>query len=111
MIGSKWQQAYATKLSSDEFLVFPIQYNRLESAWVNYWKIVDGPGSHRADISRFHEISEGAVSQNDSASCHTSQLRFQRGSGAPESATYREGGINCEMCLGPSLSHVESMHE
>jgi predicted CXXCH cytochrome family protein len=111
MIGSKWQQAYATKLSSGELLVFPIQYNRLESAWVNYWKIVDGPGSQRADISRFHEISEGAVYQNDCAACHTSQLRFQKGSDAPESATYREGGINCEMCHGPSLLHVESKHE
>jgi hypothetical protein len=111
MIGSKWQQAYATKLPSGEFLVFPIQYSRLESAWVNYWKIVDGPDSPRADISRFKENAENGLYQRDCAPCHTSQLRLQSGTGAPASATYHEGGINCEMCHGPSLSHIESIRQ
>jgi predicted CXXCH cytochrome family protein len=109
IIGSKWQQAYATKLPDDRLQVFPIQYNRLRRAWVNYWEIVDVRGTPRTDISRFHEIPEDAVYQNTCASCHTSQLKFQNGSDKPGSATYREGGINCEMCHGPSLSHVEWM--
>jgi len=33
VIGSKWQQAYATRLPDARLLVFPIQYSRLRSAW------------------------------------------------------------------------------
>ena len=29
----------------------------------------------------------------------------------PAEATFREGGINCEMCHGPSLDHVERAEE
>lgn len=108
LIGSKWQQAYATRLPTGDFLVFPIQYSRLQSAWVNYWKTVDGPGSERAEISRFHETPKNAVYQDNCAPCHTSQLRLQGGSAEPHTATFREGGIDCEMCHGPSLAHVES---
>ena len=57
VIGSKWQQAYATRLPDQRLLVFPIQYSRLRSSWVNYWQIVDGPGSPRTDIS---QVSRGA---------------------------------------------------
>ena len=44
VIGSKWQQAYATRLPDSRILVFPIQYSRLKSAWLNYWAGVDAPG-------------------------------------------------------------------
>jgi predicted CXXCH cytochrome family protein len=108
-IGSKWQQAYATKLPDNRLAVLPIQYSRLQSTWLNYWKIVDAPGSARTDIARFHEIPEQAVYQQTCAPCHTSQLRFQTSARAPEDATFREGGVNCEMCHGPSLNHVERM--
>ncbi len=111
IIGSKWQQAYATRLSSGEFLVLPIQYSRLESAWVNYWKIVDSAGSQRADISRFHEIPEGTFYQQDCAPCHTSQLQFQNSPAKPMRSTFAEGGVDCEMCHGPSFAHVESMKD
>jgi len=107
VIGSKWQQAYATRLPDSRLLVFPIQYSRLRSAWVNYWKTVDAPGSPRADISRFHEVPTDAVYQSTCAPCHTSQLSFPNGSKRPADATFREPGINCEMCHGPSLDHVE----
>ncbi|MCM3878515.1 MAG: hypothetical protein ND807_00255 [Vicinamibacterales bacterium] len=107
IIGSKWQQAYATQLSDKRLLVFPIQYSRLQETWLNYWKIVDGPGSARADISRFHEVPENAVYQSTCASCHTSQLALHDLSA--ESAEFREGGINCEMCHGPSLDHARSI--
>jgi predicted CXXCH cytochrome family protein len=110
LIGSKWQQAYATRLPDARLLVFPIQYSRIRSAWVNYWKIVDAPGSPRTDIGQFHEIPEDAVYQNTCAPCHTSQLTFPSGSAAPADATFREGGINCEMCHGPSLDHVERLN-
>ena len=44
-IGSKWQQAYATKLPNGQIHVFPIQYNTLTGKWLNYWKSLDGPGT------------------------------------------------------------------
>ena len=109
LIGSKWQQAYATKLPDSRLLVFPIQYSRLRSAWINYWKQVDAPGSPRTDIAQFHRAPEDAVYQTSCAPCHTSQLSFAGGTTRPSSATFREGGINCEMCHGPSLDHVERM--
>jgi predicted CXXCH cytochrome family protein len=107
IIGSKWQQAYATRLPDSRLLVFPIQYSRLQSAWVNYWARVDAPGSPRTDISQFHHVPAGAVYQTACAACHTSQLSFPKGAAEPASATFREGGINCEMCHGPALDHVE----
>ena len=107
VIGSKWQQAYATRLPDSRILVFPIQYSRNTSSWLNYWGIVDAPGSERADISRFHTIPEGAIYQTACAPCHTSQLKFTDGIEKAASGAFREGGINCEMCHGPSLAHIE----
>jgi len=107
VIGSKWQQAYATRLPDSRLLVFPIQYSRLRSAWVNYWGLVDAPGSPRTDIAQFHRAPADAVYQTSCAPCHTSQLSFAKGAVEPAAAAFREGGINCEMCHGPSLDHVE----
>ncbi|RPI54545.1 MAG: hypothetical protein EHM55_10550 [Acidobacteria bacterium] len=121
VIGSKWQQAYATRLPDSRILVFPIQYSRQKSAWLNYWGIVDGPGSERADIARFHTIPEEAIYQTSCAPCHTSQLKMEKRGQTPFFAefartgqkkgsdpfSFREGGINCEMCHGPSLAHIE----
>ena len=120
LIGSKWQQAYATRLPDARILVFPIQYARNRSAWLNYWGAVDGPGSVRADITRFHTIPEGAIYQTSCAPCHTSQLSANRGghesfaefartgqTSGPDAIAFREGGINCEMCHGPSRDHIE----
>ena len=42
LIGSKWQQAYASQLPDGRLVVLPIQYSKVEGGWVNYWKIVDG---------------------------------------------------------------------
>ncbi len=108
-IGSKWQQAYATRLPDNRIVVFPVQYSRLHGQWLNYWKMVDAPGTPRTDISRFHEVPEDAVYQTTCAPCHTSQLAFQRRTHDPADATFREGGVNCEMCHGPSLGHVEGL--
>jgi predicted CXXCH cytochrome family protein len=107
VIGSKWQQAYATRLQDSRLMVFPIQYSRLRKAWVNYWEMVDAPGSPRTDISQFHTAPSDAVYQTTCAPCHTSQLSFAKGAIEPAAAAFREGGINCEMCHGPSLDHVE----
>ena len=52
LIGSKWQQAYASKLPDGRLVVLPIQYSKVEGGWVNYWKIVDG-SSERSDIGHF----------------------------------------------------------
>jgi len=110
LIGSKWQQAYASLLPDGRLLVLPVQYSKLEGGWVNYWKTVDG-SSERSDIAHFKGTPEGAVYQRDCAPCHTSQLSYDAAAGAsPAAARIREGGINCEMCHGPSQAHVDAMH-
>jgi predicted CXXCH cytochrome family protein len=109
-IGSKWQQAYATRLPNGEIHVFPIQYNKVERSWVNYWKIIDPPGSERANVGLFHAMGLRTNYQANCAPCHTSQLRTAKpGSTAPRDMVFSEGGVNCEMCHGPSAGHVEAM--
>jgi predicted CXXCH cytochrome family protein len=108
LIGSKWQQAYASMLPDGRLVVLPIQYSKLEGGWVNYWKIVDG-SSERSDIAHFQGTPEGALYQRDCAPCHTSQLRYDGAGASPATARIREGGIDCEMCHGPSQAHVDAM--
>ena len=106
-IGSKWQQAYATKLEDGRIHVFPIQYNKLHKKWVNYWKIIDPPGSRRTDLAAFHEFSDATNYQLHCAPCHTSQLHFKPASShRAEDIHFREPGVNCEMCHGPSAEHA-----
>ncbi len=106
-IGSKWQQAYATKLADDRIFVFPVQYNALEKRWLNYWETIDAPGSERANISSFPRLTGATSYQRNCAACHTSQLRLTRLDDATmQKAAFREGGVNCEMCHGPSADHV-----
>jgi predicted CXXCH cytochrome family protein len=110
-IGSKWQQAYATKLPSGEIHVFPIQYSALEKQWLNYWKVIDSPGSPRADLHSWEKLDATTSYQAVCAVCHTSQLRNGKGGGfEPLNLDFRETGINCEMCHGPSARHVASMN-
>jgi predicted CXXCH cytochrome family protein len=110
LIGSKWQQGYATTLPGGEIQVFPLQYNRLEKRWVNYWKTIDAPDSERTDITRFHDALPGATHQLNCAPCHISQERFAGGVMQASAASFRESGVNCEMCHGPSATHVAAMH-
>lgn len=106
-IGSKWQQAYATRLEDGRIQVLPIQYNALQKRWVNYWKLIDPPGSERANVAGFHRFSSAATYQTNCAPCHTSQLHMtRRGAVEPRDLSFREAGINCEMCHGPSAEHV-----
>jgi predicted CXXCH cytochrome family protein len=110
-IGSKWQQAYATKLANGQVHVFPIQYSALEKQWLNYWKVIDSPGSQRADLHLWEKLDAATSYQAVCAVCHTSQLRNAKGGGfEPDNLEFREAGINCEMCHGPSAQHVASMN-
>ncbi len=109
-IGSKWQQAYATRLSDERIFVFPVQFNKLQNKWLNYWSVIDPPGSERSDIGRFAELSEATNYQRNCAVCHTSQLRLIRLDDASmERAMFHEPGVNCEMCHGPCAGHVVAM--
>lgn len=109
-IGSKWQQAYATKLPNGRIHVFPIQYNALHKEWINFWKIIDTPGSERADIRTWERLDASTSYQENCAACHTSQLRNERGGGfEPDGLVFRELGIDCEMCHGPGGRHVSSI--
>ena len=108
-IGSKWQQAYATRLPSGEIHVFPIQYSVLENRWVNFWKVIDDPGSARAVVANFPQLTDATSYQLHCAPCHTSQLRSVSGEIEAADMRFLEPGINCEMCHGPSRSHVEAI--
>ena len=109
-IGSKFQQAYATKLPNGEIHVFPIQYSRLTQQWINYWKIIDAPGSERADLRAWEKFGAATSYQAICAVCHTSQLRNVKGDGFDvTNVEFREPGIDCEMCHGPSAQHVAEL--
>jgi hypothetical protein len=111
-IGSKFEQAYATKLPNGEIHVFPIQYNLRYKQWVNFWKVIDGPGSERADPRNWERLDASTSYQANCAVCHTSQLRNTKGEGfAVNNVEFNEPGINCEMCHGPSAEHVVEMNE
>ena len=106
-IGSKFEQAYATKLPNGEIHVFPIQYNLLEKQWVNFWKVIDGPASERADPRTWEKLDASTSYQAICAVCHTSQLRNVQGGGFDVNhLEFKEPGIDCEMCHGPSADHV-----
>jgi predicted CXXCH cytochrome family protein len=111
-IGSKWQQAYATRSPDGQIHVFPIQYNLLHKEWINYWKIIDPPGSARAKIESFSTLAAATRYDVNCAPCHTSQLRLAKGdrTGMKE-AVFVEAGINCEMCHGPSGGHIADMEQ
>ncbi len=109
-IGSKWQQAYATQLPDGQIHVFPIQYNNLEGSWVNYWKIIDPPGSERTNPDLFHTMSMRTNYQTNCAPCHTSQLHTPNARATDtRELVFREPGVNCEMCHGPSARHAAAM--
>jgi predicted CXXCH cytochrome family protein len=106
-VGSKFQQAYATKLPNGEIHVFPIQYNLLQKQWVNFWRTIDGPGSERADPSNWEKLDSATSYQAICAVCHTSQLKNVKGAGFDVNhLEFKEPGIGCEMCHGPSADHV-----
>jgi|HubBroStandDraft_6_1064221.scaffolds.fasta_scaffold00071_39 predicted CXXCH cytochrome family protein len=109
-IGSKFQQAYATRLPSGEIHVFPIQYSALQKRWINYWKIIDGADRERGDLAAWEKLSPATSYQAVCAVCHTSQLRNVRGGGFDvNNVEFKEPGIGCEMCHGPSAQHVMDM--
>ena len=97
-IGSKWQQAYATKAPNGELHVLPLQFNRLTSTWINYWRMIDPPNSPRSESGDFHRLREVTSYQKNCAACHTSQSS-EKG--------FLEPGVNCEMCHGPGAAHAK----
>lgn len=109
-IGSKWQQAYATRLSNGRIHVFPVQYNRLHESWVNFWEILDDGPSERSIVANFHRMQSSTNYQIHCSPCHTSQVQAEGAVLAAERITFRETGINCEMCHGPSQAHVIAVH-
>ena len=104
-IGSKWQQAYATELPDGRIQVLPVQFNLLTQRWLNFWRVIDPPGTERARLGAFHRLGRATNYQVHCASCHTSQLQTSDSS-RPTAFKPREHGVNCEMCHGPSGDHV-----
>jgi len=97
-IGSKWQEAYATRAPDGKLHVLPLQYNKLKGEWVNYWRMIDPPHYDRGDPSLFHQFREVTEYQSNCAPCHTSQWAERES---------KEAGINCEMCHGPGKAHAQ----
>ena len=111
-IGSKWQQGYVTRLADGQLQVFPIEYNVRYRKWVNFWKIIDAPGTDRDDPHTWERYSPATNYMANCAACHTSQLRNVKGGGfEPDNLEFREPGIDCEMCHGPGGRHVSSIME
>ena len=108
-IGSKWQQAYGTRLPDGRIQVVPLQYNRLHGEWVNFWEVLDGGPSERSSVADFHRMGSATNYQVHCSPCHTSQTQAEGARVVPERITFREAGVNCEMCHGPSQRHVEAM--
>jgi hypothetical protein len=109
-IGSKWQQAYATRLPAGDIHVFPVQYSKITGKWVNYWKIIDPPGSPRTEVTGFPQLSSATSYEVNCAPCHTSQLHVTKPAALiGHGFEFSEGGINCEMCHGPGERHVRAM--
>jgi hypothetical protein len=97
-IGSKWQEAYATRGPEGKLHVLPLQFNKLKGEWVNYWRMIDPPHYDRSDPALFGRFRAVTEYQSNCAPCHTSQW------GPRES---KEAGVNCEMCHGPGRAHAE----
>jgi len=109
-IGSKWQQGYATKLPDGRLQVLPVEYNLQEKKWINYWQMIDPPGSARAVIEDFPKLTAATNYQQNCAICHTSQLKIDESAeDSFEHGTYLQPGIDCEMCHGPSAWHVKQI--
>jgi predicted CXXCH cytochrome family protein len=109
-IGSKWQQAYATKLANGQIHVFPIQYNVLQKKWVDYWEVIDSGGSERSNPHNWEKLDASSNYQTNCAVCHTGQLRNPQGGGREgPNLVFREPGIGCEMCHGPSAGHIAAI--
>lgn len=109
-IGSKWQQAYATKAADGTLHVVPIEYSALLKEWVNYWKIIDPRGTKRDVVSDFPLMAPSTNYEENCAVCHTSQLRASLSASSPtQHAEFREPGVDCEMCHGPSAWHIQQM--
>ena len=108
-IGSKWQQGYVTRLPNGQLQVFPIEFNARYGKWVNFWKIIDAPGTERDNPRQWEKFSPATNYLMNCAVCHTSQLRNTKGAGfQAENLEFREPGIGCEMCHGPGGKHVAS---
>jgi tetratricopeptide (TPR) repeat protein len=106
-IGSKFQQAYATKLPNGEIHVFPVQYNSIYKQWVNFWQVIDSPGSERSNLRSWEKLNSSTSYQAICAVCHTSQLRnIKAGGFEAQNLEFQEPGINCESCHGPSAQHI-----
>ena len=100
VIGSKWQQAYATQLPDSRLLVFPIQYSRLRSAWVNYWGLVDAPGSPRTDIAQFHRAPADAVYQTTARRVTRASCRSRRALSNPQPPRSARGASTARCAMG-----------
>ena len=66
-------------------------------------RLVDTPGSPRTDISQFHARLTMRCTRPPARHVIRASCRSRPAPSEPAAATFREGGINCEMCHGPSL--------
>jgi predicted CXXCH cytochrome family protein len=81
-----------------------------EKKWLNYWKVIDASESERANPWNWEKLDASTNYTISCAVCHTSQLSNSRGGGFdPDNLVFREPGIDCEMCHGPSADHIKQV--
>jgi hypothetical protein len=105
-IGSKFEQAYATKLPNGEIHVFPIQYNVQHKQWINFWKVIDGPGSERRTRAPWERLDVSTSSLNLRQAIPASCAMPRAGVLTSITWNSRSPESIGEMCHGPSGGHV-----
>jgi hypothetical protein len=77
---------------------------------LNYWQLIDAAGSERANPHTWERLDASTSYQLNCAVCHTSQLHNTLGGSlGSDNVVFREPGIGCEMCHGPSAAHMDMM--
>ena len=77
---------------------------------MNYWKVIDSADTTRSNPYNWEKFGDATNYQLNCAVCHTSQLHsLKAGVHEPQNLVFREPGINCEMCHGPSAAHIDAI--
>jgi hypothetical protein len=93
---------------TDSRLPYSIQHHSKELG--EYWKVIDSAGTTRSNPYNWEKFGIDTNYQANCAICHTSELRNVKGGGLDaDNLVFREPGIGCEMCHGPSASHIAAI--
>lgn len=107
VMGGKYIYYFLTEFERGRLHVLPVAYDCKENIWYNnpmsgvrhFENMEDGPLDWKNHLYTFNTACYN---------CHVSQLESNFNLETLEYTTiWRENGINCETCHGPSLEHIE----